>query len=162
MSQENVEVVRKPLRVRERSSRTLDERLALRFPRLFAAYFRRILKLPSGSRLRQAALWRAARLATEAFNRRDLDVVLVGLAPDWESTRRVSWWRQTLPGRAIAVGWASASGCRLEPTSGVLICALSRWNSSTWGTGWCCSRTCLCAVRAAVSRSRRSWRLSSR
>ena len=39
MSQENVEFVRKPLRVRERSSRTLDQRLSLRFPRLAAASF---------------------------------------------------------------------------------------------------------------------------
>jgi hypothetical protein len=33
MSQENVQVVREPLRVREKASRTLDQRLALRFPR---------------------------------------------------------------------------------------------------------------------------------
>ena len=58
MSQENVEIVRKPLGVRERSRRTLDERLSLRFPRLAAAFLGRIGKLPPGSRLRQAALWR--------------------------------------------------------------------------------------------------------
>jgi hypothetical protein len=72
MSQENVEIVRKPLRVRERSSRTLDQRLSLRFPRLAAANSRLIAKLPPTSRLRQAALSRAARLGLEAYNRRDL------------------------------------------------------------------------------------------
>jgi ketosteroid isomerase-like protein len=84
MSQENVEVVRKPLRVRERSSRTLDQRLLLRFPRLAVACLRLIGSLPPGSRLRQAALWRGIRLAVEAFNRRDLDAVLVGYHPDFE------------------------------------------------------------------------------
>ena len=71
MSQENVEIVRKPLRVREQSGRTLDQRLALRFPSLFPGFARRISSLPPGSRLRQASLWRAARLALEAYNRRD-------------------------------------------------------------------------------------------
>jgi hypothetical protein len=63
MSEENEEIVRKPLQVRERSSRTLDQRLFLRFPRLATASFRLITKLPPGSRLRQAVVWRAARLA---------------------------------------------------------------------------------------------------
>ena len=66
MSQENVEVVRKALRVRERSSRTLDQRLGLRFPRLGAASGRltgRLIgRLSPRSRLRQAALWRGVRL----------------------------------------------------------------------------------------------------
>jgi ketosteroid isomerase-like protein len=79
-----VEVVRKPVRVRERSSSTLDQRLLLRFPRLAVAYLRLLGRLPPGSRLRQAALWRGIRLAVEAFNRRDLDAVLVGYHPDFE------------------------------------------------------------------------------
>ena len=70
------QIVRKPLRARERSSRTLDQRLLLRFPRLAAASFRLIGKLPPRSRVRQAALWRAIQLAVEAYNRRDLDVVI--------------------------------------------------------------------------------------
>jgi len=78
MSQENAAVVRKPLRVRERSSRTLDQRLAIRFPRLAAACFRLIGKLPPGSRVRQPVLQRAVRLAVEAYNRRDLDTVAIG------------------------------------------------------------------------------------
>jgi ketosteroid isomerase-like protein len=84
VSQQNAEIVRKPLHVRERSSRPFDQRLTLRFPRLAEAYLRLIGRLPPGSRLRQAALWRAIRLAVEAFNRRDLDAVLVGYHPDFE------------------------------------------------------------------------------
>src|SRR5215218_9080787 len=84
MSQANVEVVRKPLRVRERSSRTLDTRLFLRFPRLVDAYARLLGRLPPTSRLRQDAVWRAARLGVEAFNRRDLEARGLGYLPDWE------------------------------------------------------------------------------
>src|SRR5215204_729243 len=84
MSQENVEVVRKPLRVRERSSRPLEQRLFLRFPRLVEAYARLIGRLPPGSRLRQAALWRAARNGAEAFNRRDFEAVMIAHHPERE------------------------------------------------------------------------------
>ena len=91
MSEENVEVVRKPLRARERSSRTLDERLALRFPRLAAAYLRLIGKLPPGSRLRQASLGRGVRLGVEAYNRRDLDAVVIGWHPEFEYRPDRDW-----------------------------------------------------------------------
>ncbi len=84
MSQENVEIVRKPLRAGERLSRTLDQRLAIRFPWLAAASARLIGNLPLGSRLRQVAVWRSVRLAVEAYNRRDLDAVVVGYQPDLE------------------------------------------------------------------------------
>jgi ketosteroid isomerase-like protein len=76
------QIVRQPIRVRERSSRTLEHRLALRFPRLGAAYARLIGRLPPSSRLRQAALRRGARLAVEAYNRGDLDALLIGHRPD--------------------------------------------------------------------------------
>src|SRR5204863_2808225 len=56
----------------------------LRFPRLTAANAPLIAKLPPGSRLRQAALWRSVRLALEAYNRRDLDAVGIGYHPDLE------------------------------------------------------------------------------
>ena len=91
MSQENVEIVRKPLRARERSSRTLDQRLSLRFPRWAAAYSRLISKRPPSSRLRQAALWRGVRLAVEAYNRRDLDAVVVGWHPEFEYHTGREW-----------------------------------------------------------------------
>jgi ketosteroid isomerase-like protein len=84
MSQENVEVVRKPLRVRERSSRSPAQRIALRFPRLSDAYARMIGRLPPRSRFRQRALWRGVRDGLEAWNRRDWDVALAGLHPDCE------------------------------------------------------------------------------
>jgi ketosteroid isomerase-like protein len=84
MSQENVEVVRKPLRGGERSSRTFDQRLYLRFPRLAAASFRLLGKLPPSSRLRQAALSRGLRLGAEAYNRLDLDAVVIGWHPNFE------------------------------------------------------------------------------
>jgi ketosteroid isomerase-like protein len=77
-------VVRLPLRVRQRSSRTLDQRLGIRFPRLAAAVARLIGKLPPSSRLRQAAVQRTVRLALEAYNRRDLDAVTIAYWPDME------------------------------------------------------------------------------
>jgi ketosteroid isomerase-like protein len=78
------QVVRKPVRVHERSRRTLDQRLNLRFPRLVAAQARLIGRLPPSSRLRQAAVWRGSRLAAEAFNRGDLDAYLLSFHPDCE------------------------------------------------------------------------------
>ncbi len=84
MSQDNVEFVRKPLQIREHSHRTLDQRLALRFPRLSAVSLRLIANLPLRSRVRQAALWRGTRLMVEAYNRRDLDAVVIAYAPDME------------------------------------------------------------------------------
>jgi hypothetical protein len=84
MSRENVVIVRKPLRARERASRTLDQRLLLRFPRLTVAYLRLIDKLPPGSRLRQAAVWRGVRLGLEAYNRRDLDAAVIGWHPGFK------------------------------------------------------------------------------
>jgi ketosteroid isomerase-like protein len=78
MSQEGGEIVRKPFHVRGGSSRSFDHRLALWFPRLAGAYLRLLGRLPPTSRLRQAVLWRTARLSLEAWNRRDLDAFQVG------------------------------------------------------------------------------------
>ncbi len=91
MSQENVEAVRTPVSTRERSGRTLDQRLSLRFPRLGAANARLIAKLPPGSRLRQAALSRSVRLASEAYNRRDLEAVVIGCHPEFEYFPASNW-----------------------------------------------------------------------
>jgi hypothetical protein len=68
MFPESQEIVRAPLRVRERSSRPLDQRFSLCFPRLGAMNARLIGKRPPTSRLRRAALARAVRLASEAYN----------------------------------------------------------------------------------------------
>lgn len=91
MTQEDVKVVRTPLQVRERSRRTLDQRLMIRFPRLAAASVRFIGNRPPSSRLRQAALSRAVRLAAEAYNRRDLDAVVVTYHPELEYRPARSW-----------------------------------------------------------------------
>ena len=91
MSQENVEIVRLPLRARKRSSRSLDQRLALQFPRLAAAYTRLIGKLPPRSRLRQATLTRGSLLGVEAYNRRDLEAVVIGWHPEFEYCPGREW-----------------------------------------------------------------------
>ena len=77
-------VVRKPLRVREQSSRTLDQRLAIRFPRLNRAGLRLVTALPPASGVRQRAVWRAVRMVIEAYNRRDLEAVSVAFHPQLE------------------------------------------------------------------------------
>jgi ketosteroid isomerase-like protein len=79
-------IVRKPLRVRERSGRTLDQRLGLRFPGLVRATGSLLGRLPPSSRLRQAVLWRGVQVGLEAFNRRDFAAALAGAnyAPDFE------------------------------------------------------------------------------
>jgi hypothetical protein len=91
MSPESQEIVRAPLRAREPSSRTLDQRLFLRFPRLGAMNARLIGKLPPTSRLRRTALARAVRLASEAYNRRDLDAVVIGWHPECEYIPGRAW-----------------------------------------------------------------------
>jgi ketosteroid isomerase-like protein len=99
------QIVRKPLQARERSGRTLDQRLSLRFPRLAAANARMIGKLAPSSRLRQSALRRAAQLGMAAYNRRDLDAVVIGWDPEFEY----------LPGRAwVEAGLVEQSYCGLE------------------------------------------------
>jgi hypothetical protein len=84
MSQENVEIIRRPLRVRDVSTRTLDQRFLLRFPRLTAAYVRLVGRLSASSRLRQAAIGRGVRVGLEAYNRRDLEAAFIGWDPGFE------------------------------------------------------------------------------
>src|SRR3954453_18579808 len=79
-----MKAVRMPLRPPKRSRRTLDQRLAMRFPAFRAAGLRLIGRLPPSSRLRQAALRRSVPLALDAYNRRDLDAVAIGFDPDLE------------------------------------------------------------------------------
>jgi ketosteroid isomerase-like protein len=78
------DVVRKPLTVRPSSRRTLDQRIAIRFPALGAANARLLARLPPRSRIRQALLWRTARLAIEAYNRRDMIAASASFHPDLE------------------------------------------------------------------------------
>jgi ketosteroid isomerase-like protein len=91
MARQNVEPVRQRLWVRERSRRTPDQRLGLRFPRLPAHISRLFAQLPPRSRLRQAALLRATRLSMEAYNRRDLAAVVVGWDPEFEYLPDRQW-----------------------------------------------------------------------
>ena len=84
VSHDKAEAVRMPLRVGPGERRTLDQQLAVRFPRLGAASFRLIAGLSPRSRVRQAALRRAMRLALEAYNRRDLDAVVTGYGSELE------------------------------------------------------------------------------
>ena len=70
--------MRKPLSVGESSRRTLEERAGLRWPWLPTLGARLIARLPPTSRIRQAAIWRAAKQGAEAFNRRGLRCEIVG------------------------------------------------------------------------------------
>jgi ketosteroid isomerase-like protein len=83
--------VRQPLAARERASRTVDQRLLLRSPRLAAASSRLLSKLSPESRLRQALLGRAALLAGAAYNRRDLEAVVIGYSRDFEYRPARRW-----------------------------------------------------------------------
>ena len=73
-------MVRRPFQVRERTRRTLDQRLAIRFPAVAALGGRLLARLPPGSRLRV----RSAQIAIEAYNRRDLLAASVAFHPDLE------------------------------------------------------------------------------
>ena len=78
------EAVRQPLRARAHSRRTLDQRLAIRFPWLARPMFVLFDGLPPSSRLRRRFAARTIRLAVEAYNRRDLEAVTIGFAPEAE------------------------------------------------------------------------------
>ncbi len=73
-----------PLRVGKGERRTLDQQLAVRFRRLAPATLRLIAALSPTSRVRQAVVRRAMRLALEAYNRRDLDAVVIGYGSELE------------------------------------------------------------------------------
>jgi ketosteroid isomerase-like protein len=88
MSQENVEIVRgvrTPISVSIRNRRrTLDERIFLLFPVLARLLFSAWSRLPPRSRLRRALLARLIRQGNQAANRRDFDVLFLGLDPELE------------------------------------------------------------------------------
>jgi hypothetical protein len=65
--------------------RTLDERLYVRWPGVYAALARTVLRLPLRSRLRRALLRRFVLSGWAAYARYDLDVVFVRYAPDFPS-----------------------------------------------------------------------------
>jgi ketosteroid isomerase-like protein len=85
MLRENVEVVRQPIAVRAQTHRRLEERLALRLPRLLGLLARAVWRLPPRSRLRRAIIRRAVRLGFEAANRGDYEAAFVLYHPEVEA-----------------------------------------------------------------------------
>src|SRR3989442_11157543 len=63
--------------------RTLDERLYVRGPGAYAVLSRAVLRLPPRSRLRRALLRRSVLSGWAAWDRGDLDLMLVRYAPDF-------------------------------------------------------------------------------
>lgn len=67
-----------------RGGRTVDERLVARFPAIGRGLLRLFSRLSYDSRLRQWLLTRGMARGYRAANRRDFDVMLTGLDPEFE------------------------------------------------------------------------------
>ena len=151
MSQENGEVVHKPLRVREGSGRTFEQRLGLRFPMVAAMSARLLGRLPPGSRLRQAVVQRTTRFGVEAWNRRDLDAFLIGYRADFE----IHQPRELVEAGLVDSCYRGAEGYRksMEACSkyGAPICGWNQCDSSTRGRESRSSTTLRCGAGPAVS-----------
>ena len=97
MSQENVQTLRgvryrvslPPERSAER--RTLDERFFVRFPDLYRLVATAVTRLPVRSRLRRALIARTVARGMAAANRRDFDLLVLGLDPGLEYRPRSDW-----------------------------------------------------------------------
>src|SRR5690242_14181026 len=61
--------------------RTLDERLFVRFPVLYRLVATGVRRMPVGSRLRRASIARTFARSIAAANRRDFEVLVIGLDP---------------------------------------------------------------------------------
>jgi ketosteroid isomerase-like protein len=83
--------VRQALRERDQSHRALDERLAIRFPKLAARQARAVASLPPTSRLRRAIIRRTVELGIAAYNRRDLAAVAASWHRDFEYVPGREW-----------------------------------------------------------------------
>src|SRR5204862_5841581 len=75
---------RQKLAPQERPYRGLEERLALRYPWFLALWEGVLARLSPRSRLRQALLARTVQTGLAAFDRGDLEVVLLAFEPDVE------------------------------------------------------------------------------
>jgi hypothetical protein len=84
VSQENVEVVRRPIRIREQSHRSVEQWLGLRVPRLLIGVSRAVLRLPTRSRVRGVLLSRFVQLSVGASNRGDNEASFLTHHPDFE------------------------------------------------------------------------------
>jgi uncharacterized protein len=126
MSQENVEPVRQKLSPQQRPNRTLTERLALRFPWFAALWAWVIARLSPSSRLRQALLARRVQDSAAAYDRGDIEVLILGYHPDVEFRAPVDHGEGILGLRGAFRGhdgyrefdadWRSAWGAlRVEP-----------------------------------------------
>jgi ketosteroid isomerase-like protein len=73
MSRERAEVVRQGVALQGRPRRPPDERLGVRFPGALTLLTRLVLRLRPRSRLRQALIRRAVKLALDAANRSDFE-----------------------------------------------------------------------------------------
>ena len=84
MSQESVQIVRRPVDLKGRPSRGLDERIYLLFPWVVTFVTRAVFRLPPRSRLRQAVLRRLAQTGFAATNRQDFASGFLLYHPDCE------------------------------------------------------------------------------
>jgi ketosteroid isomerase-like protein len=85
MPEGKAEVVRTPMKATACGRRRLEERLFLRFPRLYDFLGRRAWRHRE-SRLSRALIQRLVRTTWEAFNRGDLDVTFAPYHADCQST----------------------------------------------------------------------------
>jgi ketosteroid isomerase-like protein len=83
--------VRQPLPAQTEPHRTLDDRIAIRFPGLVAREARLISRLPPSSPVRQAVIARVVHHALSAYNRRDLAAVMASCTPDHEYRPAREW-----------------------------------------------------------------------
>jgi ketosteroid isomerase-like protein len=83
--QEELEPVRQPLTLAGRPGRSLDERLAVRFPLALVMLVRAIQSLPARSRIRQALARVAAHRLIAALNRGDHELTFLAFAPNCEA-----------------------------------------------------------------------------
>lgn len=116
-------VLRQTLALTGRSTRGVEERLALRYPRATALLARAIWRLPQRSRLRRAVIHRTVVLGWEAMNRSDFEfgtalydrdvesiydpgMVALGLASTRGREERL---------RTLKEAWSEAFSFRYEP-----------------------------------------------
>jgi ketosteroid isomerase-like protein len=126
MSQENVEPVRQKLSPQRRPNRTPEERLAARFPWCLALWAWVIAQLSPQSRLRRALLARTVQNGLAAYDRGDIEVVVLAYDADVEFLAPVEHgegilgFRSSFRGvdgyREFDTAWRSAWGAlRVEP-----------------------------------------------
>jgi ketosteroid isomerase-like protein len=84
VSQENVEIVRQPIRISDRSHRRLEDRIVARIPNFAVAVSRALFRLPARSRVRRLLQPRIVRQGVEAVNRGDYEVAFLLFHPDME------------------------------------------------------------------------------